>query len=213
MERKGGIDALRQSFVAFLARMACGTQVRGEENFDFTRQAIFFANHSSNLDFLAIWSALPEHARYRTRPIAAADYWCKGRMRPFLADKIFRAVLIERHGGDPKGAQAKMQAALSEGSSIIIFPEGTRSLDGELNDFKSGLFYMAKANREVPCVPVFLENLNRILPKGQVLPVPLLGTLTFGEALHVGAEEGKLDFLTRAKAALQSLQRQMSGDR
>ena len=168
---------------------------------------VFFANHSSHLDFAVIWSALPPVQRRRVRPVAGRDYWEQNSFRRWLAVTVFKAVLIERQkvtvATNPMGP---MLAAIDAGASLIVFPEGTRSPDGQLQPFKAGLYHLAAARPTLPLIPVLLDNLNRILPKGDILAVPLIASVTVGAAVALQADEPKVDFLTRARAALASLQ-------
>ncbi|OYW48349.1 MAG: hypothetical protein B7Z31_15115 [Rhodobacterales bacterium 12-65-15] len=99
-----------------------------------------------------------------------------------------------------------MVAALDAGASLILFPEGQRNASPEpLLPFKSGLYHLAKARPAVDLVPVWIANLNKVMPKGEVIPVPLICTLTFGSPLHLAADEPKEAFLDRAMAALLGL--------
>jgi 1-acyl-sn-glycerol-3-phosphate acyltransferase len=170
---------------------------------------IYYANHSSHLDFVVIWAALPAALRERTRPVAAADYWERGPLRSWLAKRVFHAVLIPRgqvrREDDPIG---RMTAALDEGSDLILFPEGTRSADGSVAEFRSGLHVLAHRYPQAALVPVYLENLNRILPKGEFLVVPLMGNAIFGPPCD-GLREGepRREFLTRTREALLELSR------
>lgn len=171
-------------------------------------QRVYFANHQSNLDAPVIWSSLPKRLRRRTRPVAAQDYWGATTLRRWVSCHIFRCVLIERKKvSKSSNPLAAMEAALAEGDSLIIFPEGTRSLseEGELNAFKPGIYHLAKKFPGLHFVPVYLENLNRILPKGEFLPAPVLAAVTFGPTLTLGEGEAKEEFLARAKGALVAL--------
>lgn len=170
-------------------------------------QRIYFANHVSHGDFVLIWAVLPKSHRRRTRPVAGADYWRKGGLREFIGSDVFNSLLIERNrDGADDDPIAQMATALDEGSSLIIFPEGTRNLkDTELLAFRSGIYRLARARPKVDVVPVWIDNLNRVLPKGSFIPVPLMCKVIFGEPLHVGEDETKDTFLTRARAALLSL--------
>jgi 1-acyl-sn-glycerol-3-phosphate acyltransferase len=169
------------------------------------RQRIYFANHTSHIDTLAIWSALPRRLRARTRPIAARDYWGTG-LKKYIATRGFGAVLIDR---TREHAQADplepLRAALRGGDSLILFPEGTRGSSALPGPFRSGLFRLAGEFPEVELVPVYLDNLHRSLPKGALLPVPMVCSVRFGAplALHVG--EDKDGFLRRARTAVMAL--------
>lgn len=103
-----------------------------------------------------------------------------------------------------------MESALDRGDSLIIFPEGSRlgDDDGNLGEFKPGLFHLAKRHPSVQLVPVYLENLNRILPKGEFFPAPILAAVTFGSPLKLLEGEDKKDFLVRAKQAIEELSRE-----
>jgi 1-acyl-sn-glycerol-3-phosphate acyltransferase len=167
---------------------------------------IYFANHGSHLDFATLWAALPAEARARTRPVAAADYWGKNRFTRGVACGLFNALLISRDSITRKDNPIHhMAKALLGGESLILFPEGTRSLDGDMAPFKPGLWHLAAAVPQAELIPVYLQNLNRILPKGYMLPIPLLSTVVFGQPLKVGPGEGKTAFLTRARQALLDL--------
>jgi 1-acyl-sn-glycerol-3-phosphate acyltransferase len=170
-------------------------------------QRVYFANHASNGDFILIWAVLPPRMRAATRPVAGSDYWLSSPLRRFIGRDVFDAVLIERRRDlrteDPV---AQMAAALEAGQSLILFPEGTRNTtEAALLPFKSGLYHLARARPGVDLVPVWIENLNRVMPKGEIVPVPLLCTVTFGTALRIAEGEDKAAFLDRAHAALLAL--------
>jgi 1-acyl-sn-glycerol-3-phosphate acyltransferase len=194
------------SFLAFFIRALCGCTVRRFPVHEFDRPVVFYSNHTSNLDFPVIWSALPKALRRKVRPLAAHDYWSKGKLRVFLASEIFKAILIERKAVTRKNNPLmQMEAALAESSSLIIFPEGTRSTCGEIAPFKPGIYHLAQADKELPFIPVHLENLFRILPKGEIFPLPLVAILRFGDPLYYREGESKTDFIERARQALEGL--------
>ena len=173
-------------------------------------QRVYFANHSSNGDFVLLWTALPTPLRRQTRPVAALDYWLTSPLRAFIGREVFNAVLIDRRPeARTEDPVAQMAAALDQGSSLIIFPEGQRnSTEATLLPFKSGLYHLAKARPGVDLVPVWIANLNRVMPKGEIIPVPLICTLTFGAPLHLAEDETKDAFLDRATQALLALKPQ-----
>lgn len=166
------------------------------------QQRIYFANHSSHIDTVALWSALPAPARAQTRPVAAADYWGGGRFKRYVALKVLNAVLIDRDGGEAKDPLAPLCAALERGDSLIIFPEGTRRAQALPGAFKSGLFHLAARFPSVQLVPVYLDNLHRSMPKGTFFPVPIVCTVRFGRPLAALPDEDKQAFLARARDAV-----------
>lgn len=179
-----------------------------------TRQRVYFANHASHGDFILIWAVLPPRAQRATRPVAGADYWQSGRLRRFIGTEVFDALLIARKGDGPPGAAiAQMAGALDKGASLILFPEGTRNqTDAALLPFRSGLYHLARARPQVDLVPVWIENLNRVLPKGAVIRVPLMCKTVFGAALRLDPDEDRDAFLARSRAALLALRPVRTGD-
>jgi 1-acyl-sn-glycerol-3-phosphate acyltransferase len=206
------------SLLAAVARGISGVQVQWAGCQPDERQRIYFANHSSHLDFVVLWSALPSEIRAVTRPIAAKDYWEQTPLRLYLAKNVFHAVLLERGSVNkaPASEEAhfvgrhlmeQMADSLGTENSLILFPEGTRGSGEKIGPFRSGLYHLAQRRPDVELVPAYLENLNRILPKGEFLPVPMLSLLTFGKPVQVEPGEEKDTFLERAREAVVSLRR------
>jgi 1-acyl-sn-glycerol-3-phosphate acyltransferase len=170
------------------------------------RARVYYANHRSHGDFVLIWAILPPPLRAITRPVAGADYWLRGRVRRYLIERVFRGVLIDRHikrGDDPIGA---MLTPLAAGESLIVFPEGTRHQGDGLLPFKPGIHHLAEQRPETEFVPVWIENLGRALPKGGMLAVPLLCSVTIGAPVVLAAGEHRADFLARCRNALLELE-------
>lgn len=192
--------------IAGSLRLCTGAVARWQGCAPEVCQRVYFANHTSNLDGPLLWASLPPAVRARTRMVAAHDYWSVGRLRRYLALKVFNAVLIERKkvtaDSNPMDA---MIAAMGDEHSLILFPEGGRFPGPDPQPFKAGLYHLAKKRPDVQLVPVLMENLNRILPKGEVLPVPLIGSLVFGAPIQLQPGETKPAFLDRARAAIIAL--------
>ena len=170
------------------------------------RQRVYYSNHTSNGDMPMIWSVLPPALRRDVRPVAAADYWLKNKLRAFVGPEVFNCVLIDRRPEVDDKPMDKILAALDEGSSLIIIPEGNRKMtDADLLPFKAGLYNMGLARPDVDLVPTWVANLNTIMPKGEIIPLPLICTVTFGAPVHVQNGESKDDFLARAAKALSDL--------
>lgn len=167
---------------------------------------VYYGNHASHGDFVLLWSALPPALRTRVRPVAAADYWRHGALRQYLIRRVFNGVLIERDAArrheDPVRTMA---TAIEGGSGLILFPEGTRNTGEGVLPFKSGLYHLATQCEGLEMVPVWLDNLKRVMPKGRVIPLPLLCTAHFGAPLRLAEGEDKQPFLDRARAALLAL--------
>jgi 1-acyl-sn-glycerol-3-phosphate acyltransferase len=188
-----------------IVKLLVGAYARWVGSAPGAAQRIYFANHTSHIDTLAIWSSLPRALRRRTRPIAARDYWGRG-LRKYIATRGFGAVLIDRTREKPDSDPLEpLRVALRAGDSLIIFPEGTRGATATPAAFRSGLFRLAGEFPAVELIPVYLDNLHRSLPKGALLPVPVVCTVRFGAALAPRPDESKEEFLARARDAVIAL--------
>ena len=206
------MSEISASIIAACARTLAGPSVRWVNVRPSTRQRVYFANHTSHLDFVVLWSVLPRKLRSMTRPVAAKDYWSSG-LRKRIAVNAFRAVLVERGGKTAETDRAAaarntledLVQALEQGYSLIVFPEGTRGNGLEVGPFKSGIYHLWRRRPDVQFVPVHLSNLNRILPKGEFLPVPVISRVIFGPALKPEKNETKESFLQKAHEAVCAL--------
>ncbi|HEV2607073.1 MAG TPA: lysophospholipid acyltransferase family protein [Xanthomonadaceae bacterium] len=193
------------SLLAGIVRVLVGAQPRWIGCRPSPALRIYYANHTSHFDALALWCALPTKLRATTRPVAAKDYWSTG-IRAYIATNGFNALFIDRNAdrsaGDPL---APLGDALQRCESLIIFPEGTRRAQALPSPFKSGLFHLATRYTDAELVPVYLDNLYRSMPKGTFLPVPLTCSVRFGTPLERRADEAKDAFLERARAAIVEL--------
>jgi len=190
-------------FLASLARLITGAQGHWKGSPPKAEQRIYFANHQSHFDWVLIWAALPRDLRARTRPIAARDYWTSSRFKTWLTSAVFNAVYVSRtRTAEEQDPLEPLVEALNKGDSLVIFPEGTRSNKGEPQAFKSGLFHLAEQFPQVQLIPAWIDNVQRVMPKGEVVPAPILCTVTFGAALQLQPGEDKRIFLERAREAV-----------
>ena len=205
-------ETLLADALALVARLVSGASVRvSDENALGTEQRVYVANHSSHLDFLVLWSALPTELRRATRPVAAGDYWKKTALRRYLSVNVFRAILIAREKITASNNPIhQIQNEIGREYSAILFPEGTRGDGQEIGEFKSGIYHLVSENPQLICVPVYLENLNRVLPKGEILPLPLLCRVALGAPIVLQPDEKKSEFLARLRAAVVALQEEES---
>ena len=191
--------------LAFIARLITGAQGHWKGSPPKAEQRIYFANHQSHLDWVLIWAALPRELRATTRPIAARDYWTSTPFKHWLTREVFNAVYVNRQRTDDQDPLEPLAEALRRGDSLVIFPEGTRSNKGDPQPFKSGLYHLAEQFPDVALIPVWISNVQRVMPKGEVVPAPILCTATFGAPLKLASDEDKRDFLERARAAVLEL--------
>jgi 1-acyl-sn-glycerol-3-phosphate acyltransferase len=188
--------------LSFIARLITGTQGHWKGCPPKAEQRIYFANHQSHLDWVLIWAALPRDLRDSTRPIAAKDYWTSSPFKQWLTTEVFHAVYVNRQRTDDQDPLEPLAEALRNGDSLVIFPEGTRSSLGEPQAFKSGLYHLAGQFPGVQLIPAWISNVQRVMPKGEVVPVPILCTVTFGTPMQLQPGEDKQDFLARAREAV-----------
>lgn len=192
-------------FLLGLVRLLTGAQARWYGCPPKAEQRIYFANHQSHADLVMIWAALPKELRSITRPIAAKDYWTKTPIRQWITTAVFNAVYVERTRSATEPSADPLEpliAALDAGDSIILFPEGTRGYAEEPQAFKAGIYNLAKKFPNVVLVPAWINNVQRVMPKGEVVPVPILCSVTFGAPISLGPEEDRHEFLDRARRAV-----------
>ncbi|MDO8904147.1 MAG: lysophospholipid acyltransferase family protein [Hydrogenophaga sp.] len=192
-------------FLLGLVRLLTGAQARWHGCPPKAEQRIYFANHQSHADLVLIWAALPLELRSITRPIAAKDYWTGSRFKRWITTEVFNAVYVER---ERKGDEDPLQPlinALESGDSLILFPEGTRGFAEDPQPFKSGIYNLAKRFPDVVLVPAWIHNVQRVMPKGEVVPVPVLCSVTFGEPIKLEPDEDRSAFLVRARESVMAL--------
>jgi 1-acyl-sn-glycerol-3-phosphate acyltransferase len=170
---------------------------------ELERPVIFAANHSSHADTSLVLHALTDRARDRTVVAAAADYWFKRPMLGNLVSLFLNTFPFSRTGG----AQAQLHSSsqlLKSGWNLVLFPEGSRSPDGRIQEFKPGVGHLANETG-TPVVPVHIRGAHRIMPKGQKLPLPAAARVRIGKPMTPQAKEGSREFTLRVEKAVRQL--------
>ena len=191
--------------LAFVARLITGAQGHWYGSPPKAEQRIYFANHQSHFDWVLLWAALPEDLRAVARPIAARDYWTSSPLKHWITREIFNAVYVSRERSADEDPLEPLMEALRHGDSLVIFPEGTRGHGADPAPFKSGLYALAQAFPDVQLIPAWIDNVQRVMPKGEVVPVPILCTVTFGAPVALRTGEERRTFLDRAREAVIAL--------
>ena len=195
--------------ILYLCRFVTGVQVNLRDLDIFTGVQVFYSNHSSHLDAMVVLSLLPVNVRNKTYIVGSKKYWQSNPLRRFIANKVFNTIMIDRasdgHTAGAFSAISNMTKVLEEGKSIIIFPEGARNSSDDISEFKGGIYHLAKNVKDVKFVPVYLENMNRIMPKGELIVIPIIGRAVFGSSILYQEGDNKQDFLARARKQLADL--------
>ena len=192
-------------FLLGLIRVLTGSQARWYGCPPKAEQRIYFANHQSHADLVMIWAALPKELRHMTRAIAARDYWTKTPFKQWLTTEVFNVIYVSRERTADEDPLEPLLDALAKGDSIILFPEGTRGHTGEPQPFKAGLYNLALKFPQAVLVPAWINNVQHVLPKGEVVPVPVLCSVTFGAPMQLQPGEDHRVFLERARNAVIAL--------
>ena len=192
-------------FLLGLIRVLTGSQARWHGCPPKAEQRIYFANHQSHADLVMIWAALPKELRHVTRAIAARDYWTKTPFKKWITSAVFNVIYVSRERTADEDPLEPLMEALGNGDSIILFPEGTRGHLGDPQPFKAGLYNLALKFPHVVLVPAWINNVQHVLPKGEVVPVPVLCSVTFGTPMQLQPDEDRRAFLERARNAVVEL--------
>ncbi len=201
------INNILQHLLLGFTKFITGVRVQGAFSESTQEQYIIFSNHSSHLDLLVILSALPKKVRKNTLAVASKEYWLKNKIKTYISSNVLKTLFIHRKWREHNEANPIeiLDHSVKTGNSLIIFPEGTRSLTGKINPFKKGIFLLAKKNPHLKFIPVYTKNLYRILPKGEFLPIPATTSINFGTPITLGKNEDCENFLARAHKALEVL--------
>ena len=161
-------------------RFYCRQRVDGLEHIPQQGSFILAANHSSHADTAVIFAALPRPMRKRVVAAAAQDYFFDNGLRQFVSRVLFNTIPVPRSAFASSDPLRHVLRALREGYGVLLFPEGTRSQNGELGPFRSGIGRLAAEFPNVPIIPVWLEGTARVLPKKASFPRPVSVVARFG---------------------------------
>lgn len=196
---------LLQRLVLFpVIRMLTPVTVREPERLDgLPAPLIVSANHVSHLDTPVVIRALPRSIRNRLVVAAAKDYFYKGKVRGALVSLSLATIPFDRGPGSGESLD-QCRALLTNGWSLLVFPEGTRSPSGELGRVRRGVAVLATATG-TPVLPLFVHGLADVMPKGAVAPLPGGVLVDAGEVLRPGSGEDVEAFRERVEYALRAL--------
>jgi 1-acyl-sn-glycerol-3-phosphate acyltransferase len=191
-----------------LARFFTGADVTGRERLPVTGPAIVAANHNSHVDTLLLLTIFKARAVHLVRPAAASDYFLKDPVIGWVSRNLIGIVPVARkRAGTGEDVLAPARQALSEGAIVVVFPEGTRGeADDSMAQLKNGVARLAEAFPEAPVIPVWIQGAGRVLPKGEVVPVPMTCAVLVGEAIRW--EGRRTPFMEGLRDALLALKAQ-----
>src|SRR5947209_3589741 len=166
-----GLRSLVALIIRGLLRTYCRFEIVGNEYVRSNRSFVLVANHSSHLDTVCLLAALRLRQLHRAFPAAAADYFFKSMPRTCIATVVVNALPFARQTHVRQSLAICGELLANAGNVLIIFPEGTRSTNGEIQEFKAGIGALL-AGRDIPVLPCFLDGAWRAWPKGKRLPRP-----------------------------------------
>src|SRR5205809_645716 len=170
---------------------------------ELERPVIFAANHSSHADTSLILYSLTDAARDRTVVAAAADYWFKHPILGNIVSLFLNTFPFSRTGG----AQAQLHSSsqlLKSGWNLVLFPEGSRSPDGRIQEFKPGVGFLAKETG-TPVVPLHIQGAFQVMPRHQRLPVPGKVRVRIGKPMLPEDKQGTREVTARVEKAVRPL--------
>jgi len=181
-------------FWNFFFSVIIGIRFIGARRFFGHQQYVVASNHNSHADAVTLMTAIPTNKLAKTRPVAAADYFGRNKFVSFISWFFLNLVLIPRKRADKPGDDDPieiMDRVLKKGHSMILFPEGSRGEAGKMQPFKKGIGFLMEKNRNIPVIPVYMEGIGRVLPKGNKIILPSLTKIYVGKAVHFSNESAE----------------------
>lgn len=188
-----------------LLRRVVRLDVVGGGALDRSGPAVVVANHNSHLDTAVLLASFPTSRIDRVRPLAAADYFLRNRLLAWFTTRIVGILPVNRHSAGDADPLLGASQALAAGSTLVMFPEGSRGEPGVFGDLRSGVARLARLHPEVPVIPVWLDGCERSMPKGSRLARPVRCSATVGRALFIRPGESTAEFLIRLRSAMVTL--------
>ena len=169
------------------------------------KQFVIVANHNSHMDTMALMASLPSSIVHKVKPVAAADYFGKTKLKAFFSNYFINTLLISRKGGS---AIQIMKKALEDGYSLILFPEGSRGEPDSEQQMKPGVAMLLSLCPDVKYVPAYMYGMGKIMPKGDSLIVPFNSTLIYGKPAFANSENVK-EILIQIETDMNELKREV----
>src|SRR5690348_1106649 len=188
--RQRGAGLLSDLF-EFFVWLYVRPRVIGAEHLPVAGAYLLAANHNSHADTAVIFSAVPRRLRHRLLAAAAQDYFFDGGLRQRAARTLFNAIPVERETARRRDPLRHVVRALREGYGVLIYPEGTRSRNGQIGPFRSGIGRLIAQFPDAPVIPTLVEGTDEVMPKGRSVPIPRRVSVTFGAPLRLQADLGK----------------------
>lgn len=162
------------------------------ESLHSQKQFIIIANHTSHMDTVCLMSAIPHSKIISVRPISAIDYFGKSKIQACLSNFFINSLLVDRKLTLNVREQfvGKILEALDEGYSIIIYPEGTRSKTGNIQDLKFGISYILQERPYIHYIPTYLKGMRYLLSFKNIF-IPSKASVTFGTPSLIKSHENK----------------------
>ena len=168
--------------------MVIGVTFSNNDSIRNEKQYIIVANHNSHVDTMAILSSLPTKSLPYVHPVAAGDYFGKSSFTSLFFKVMVNTKLINRENGGRETINS-MDRMLKRGRSIIIYPEGSRGQPGVMQGLKKGVAILLKNNPHIPYIPIYLDGLDKVMPKGDGMPIPHNSSITIGKAKRINTDQ------------------------
>lgn len=168
--------------IRFVLRIWNRLEITGRENLPREGSFVMVANHASHLDAVSLQAALPLRMIHRAFPAAAADYFFTNLPALAFSAVVVNAMPFDRKENPKVSLDLCRRLLESRGHVLILFPEGTRTMDGSIGMFKAGVGFLT-AGTQFPVVPCYLSGAYAAWRKGQWFPRPRKLRLVVGEPL------------------------------